>query len=91
MWVSFHVFLFYVKFYRSGVLNVPNCVSFKVTQSVVVIGYGASYGRDYWLIKNRFIIATTSIVASKYVMYRFGLFYFVVVVGVKIGVKMDLQ
>ncbi|XP_072529416.1 cathepsin L-like peptidase [Salminus brasiliensis] len=39
--------------YQSGIYNEPNCSSYDVNLSVLVIGYGSdSAGRDYWLVKN---------------------------------------
>lgn len=40
------------RFYKSGVLNIPNCSRTKVTQSLVAIGYGSINGKDYWIVKN---------------------------------------
>ena len=43
-----------LQFYQGGLLNIPNCSSYKVTQALLVIGYGQYRGRDYWLVKNRY-------------------------------------
>uniref|UniRef100_A0A1X7VRP3 Peptidase C1A papain C-terminal domain-containing protein n=1 Tax=Amphimedon queenslandica TaxID=400682 RepID=A0A1X7VRP3_AMPQE len=40
------------RFYKSGILNIPNCSSSKVTQALTLIGYGSNNGQKYWLVKN---------------------------------------
>lgn len=47
-----YMFLFFLQFYKSGVLNVPNCSRKVLTHAMVVIGYGTDGGKDYWLLKN---------------------------------------
>ncbi|XP_051720404.1 cathepsin S-like [Ctenopharyngodon idella] len=37
--------------YHSGVYNDPSCTK-KVNHAVLVVGYGAIAGQDYWLVKN---------------------------------------
>ncbi|XP_073704073.1 cathepsin S-like [Garra rufa] len=38
-------------FYRSGVYNDPSCTK-KINHGVLVVGYGAIAGQDFWLVKN---------------------------------------
>uniref|UniRef100_A0A8C1JUH4 Cathepsin S, ortholog 2, tandem duplicate 2 n=1 Tax=Cyprinus carpio TaxID=7962 RepID=A0A8C1JUH4_CYPCA len=38
-------------FYRSGVYNDPSCSKI-INHAVVVVGYGAIAGQDFWLVKN---------------------------------------
>jgi len=39
-----------------GVYDEPYCNSANLDHAVLVIGYGNEDGRDYWLVKNRFVI-----------------------------------
>lgn len=40
------------RFYEKGVFDEPNCSSAKLTHAVLLIGYGNSNGKPYWLVKN---------------------------------------
>jgi UDP-N-acetyl-D-mannosaminuronic acid transferase (WecB/TagA/CpsF family) len=44
------------KFYKSGVYNDPKCTN-NVNHAVLIVGYGTFEGQDYWLAKNRLVIA----------------------------------
>ncbi|CAI8044438.1 Procathepsin L (Fragments), partial [Geodia barretti] len=41
------------QFYAGGVFLEPTCSTTKLTQSVLIIGYGKTrHGREYWILKN---------------------------------------
>lgn len=42
------------QFYSDGVLDIPNCSRSKLTHALLVVGYGYSHSKDYWLVKNRY-------------------------------------
>ena len=44
-----------MQFYAGGVFLEPTCSRTRLTQSVLIIGYGRTRsGRDYWILKNRY-------------------------------------
>lgn len=43
-----------LQFYSDGVLDIPNCSRSKLTHALLVVGYGYSHSKDYWLVKNRY-------------------------------------
>ena len=45
-----------MQFYASGVFDVPNCSTTKLTHSMLIIGYGTRNGKDYWMVKNRYVV-----------------------------------
>ena len=44
------------KFYDHGVFDFPKCSSTKLNHGMLVVGYGRREGRDYWLVKNRYVL-----------------------------------
>jgi cathepsin L len=40
------------RFYEKGIFDEPNCSTSKLTFSALIIGYGKTNGKDYWLVKN---------------------------------------
>lgn len=49
-----------MQFYAGGVFLEPACSRTRLTQSVLVIGYGRTKrGRDYWILKNRYRLSPT--------------------------------
>ncbi|KAL1468949.1 hypothetical protein MTO96_041150, partial [Rhipicephalus appendiculatus] len=42
------------KFYKDGILDVPNCDPHHGTHVVLVVGYGVQDGIKYWLLKNSY-------------------------------------
>lgn len=40
------------QFYKYGVLNVPNCSRSKLSHAMILIGYGTTSSKKYWLLKN---------------------------------------
>lgn len=43
------------QFYHSGVYNSYLCSSTRLDHGVLVVGYGVYEGKDYWLVKNRYV------------------------------------
>ena len=39
-----------------GVYDEPNCSRTQLDHGVLVVGYGTEDLKDYWLVKNRFVI-----------------------------------
>lgn len=46
--------------YKSGVYYEPACSNTTSDHAVLVVGYGTENGKDYWLVKNRFVSALFS-------------------------------
>ena len=40
--------------YSNGIYRSSSCNAARVNHAVVLVGYGTEYGRDYWLVKNRY-------------------------------------
>lgn len=40
--------------YHGGVYDEPSCRTDNPTRAVLIVGYGASSGQDYWIVKNSF-------------------------------------
>lgn len=59
-----YCFDFVSQFYDRGVFDEPNCSTSKLTQAMLVIGYGQHKGKDYWLVKNRYINSYLSFVVN---------------------------
>ncbi len=38
--------------YRSGVYNDPACDNLGVNHGIVIVGYGALNGKNYWIVRN---------------------------------------
>lgn len=45
-----------VQFYSEGILDIVYCSSTNLSHTVLVIGYGTYKNKDFWLIKNRFVL-----------------------------------
>ena len=41
--------------YSGGVYSSSRCSAQNVNHAVVVVGFGTENGKDYWLIKNRYV------------------------------------
>ena len=52
-----HIFIINcnLKFYSSGIFDEPYCSSTSLTHAMVIVGYGTYNGKDYWLVKNRYV------------------------------------
>ena len=48
-----HVFV--LQFYSDGVFNSLHCSNTKLTHSMLLTGYGTYEGKQYWLVKNRYM------------------------------------
>lgn len=48
-------FVHNTKFYYGGIFDSSRCSSSVLTNSMLVTGYGTRNGKDYWLVKNRYI------------------------------------
>lgn len=44
----------YTQYYYEGVYSSSRCSSTDVNHGMVVTGYGATGGYDFWLVKNRY-------------------------------------
>jgi C1A family cysteine protease len=42
-------------YYSDGIYDEPKCSPAKMDHAVIIVGYGTENGKDYWLIKNRYL------------------------------------
>ena len=47
-----------LKSYMSGIYYEPECSTTNTTHAVLVVGYGTERGKDFWLVKNRYVLTS---------------------------------
>ena len=48
----------FVVYFRSGVYHSWLCSQTRLDHGVLAVGYGKDDGKDYWLVKNRYNVAS---------------------------------
>ena len=65
-----------MQFYSGGVLDIPHCSRTRLSHAMLIIGYGTYKGKDYWLLKNRYIYIILYYCVYLMLFIQFFFFFF---------------